>query len=98
MGQPVPRLIQRRFRKEPIISMVMTVGLMNALLGSLQGQALLAVLGVLVVGGTLSWRTWYRYRRRAPMSDRPSMRYLPDRTSRPQMPVMGLSAKRQSPR
>ncbi|MGD1906762.1 MAG: hypothetical protein ACFB0C_12305 [Leptolyngbyaceae cyanobacterium] len=97
MGHPAPRFIQRSFRKEPVISMVVTVGLVNALLGSLQGQALLAVLGVLVVGGSLSWRTWHRYRRPAPMAER-SMRYLPDQSSRPQMPIVGLSSKRQSSR
>jgi hypothetical protein len=98
MGHPAPRLIQRRFRKEPVISTVMTVGLVNALLGTLQGQALLAVVGVMVVGGTLSWRTWYRYRRPASRPERSSVRYLPDQSSRPQMPVMGLSSKRQSSR
>ncbi|MDA0265522.1 MAG: hypothetical protein O2890_01510 [Cyanobacteria bacterium] len=98
MGHSASRFIQRRFRKEPIISAVVTVGLMNGLLGTLQGQALLAVLGLIVVGGTLSWRTWYWYRRSTPVGDRPAMRYLPDQTSRPQMPVMGLSSKRQSSR
>lgn len=98
MGHPASRLIQRRFRKEPVISTIVTVGLVNTLLGTLQGQALLAVVAVMVVGGTLSWRTWYRYLRPASMPERPSVRYLPDQASRPQMPMMGISSKRQSPR
>jgi hypothetical protein len=97
MGHPVSRSIQRRFRKEPVIAMVVTVAVVNALLGTLQGQALLAVVGVVVAGGTLSWRTWDRYRRPAPIPNQPP-RYLPDQASRPQMPVMGLSSKRQSSR
>jgi len=96
MGYPASRFIQRSFRKEPVISMVVTIGLVNALLGSLQGQALLAVLGVLVVGGSLSWRPWH-HRRPTPMAQR-SMRYLPDQSSRPPMPIVGLSSKRQSSR
>ena len=89
--------IKRLFRREPIISTVVTAGTVNILLGMAEGQALLAFLGVLVVSGTLAGRGWQKYHRQPiDFADSSPVRYLPDQTSPPPMPIIGLSARRDS--
>jgi len=88
--------IKRLFRREPIISTVVTAGTVNILLGMLEGQALLAFIGVLVVSGTIALRGWQKFRRPVEFPEQPPTRYLPDQTTRPSVPMMGLSSRRGS--
>jgi len=90
--------IKRFFRKDPVVSTVVTAGTVNVLLGMIEGQALLAFLGIVVVTGTIATRGWQKIRR--PVTDfpeRPPIRYLPDHSSRPSVPMMGLSSRRDTP-
>lgn len=86
--------IKRAFRKHPVVSTVATAGSVNVLLGVLEGQALLAFLGVLVVSGTLSLWGWQRYRRLPEYSDHSPIRYLPEQTAQIPMSVLGRSPQR----
>lgn len=86
--------IKRLFRKEPVVSTVVIAGTVNILLGMLEGQALLAFLGILVVSGTISIRGWHHYIRPTDLPERSPIRYLPDQSSRPAMPIIGLDQKR----
>jgi len=89
--------IKRLFRREPIVSTVVTAGTVNILLGMAEGQALLAFLGVLVVSGTLAGRGWQKYHRQPiGFSDSSPVRYLPEQTSQSPMPIIGLSSRRDS--
>lgn len=89
--------IKRLFRREPVISTVVTAGTVNILLGMAEGQALLAFLGVLVVSGTLAGRGWQKYHRQPlDFADSVPVHYLPDQTSQSAMPMMGLSSRRDS--
>lgn len=71
---------------------------MNVFLGMLEGQAMLAFLGVLVVSGVVVFKGWQRYRR-PPMDyqERSPVRYLPEQSSRPAVPMLGLSPRRNVP-
>jgi uncharacterized membrane protein len=89
--------IKRLFRKEPVVSTVVTAGSVNILLGMFEGQALLAFVGVVVVSGTIALRGWHTYRRPVDFPEQLPMRSLPDQTSRPSMPMMGLSDDRRGP-
>lgn len=83
--------IKRLFRKEPVVSTVVTAGTVNILLGVLEGQAMLAFIGILVVSGTIATRGWQKYRRpTVEFPERTPIRYLPEQTARPAMPVIGL--------
>jgi len=95
----LPVLIKRLFRKQPVVSTVVTVGTVNILLGMVEGQAMLAFLGVLAVTGTIALRGWQKYRRPLEMDfpERSPTRYLPEQTARPAMPVLGLSSRRNPP-
>lgn len=90
--------IKRLFRREPVVSTVVTAGTVNILLGMAEGQALLAFLGVLVVSGTIALRGWQRIGRSVDFPEPPPVRYLPDQSSRPAMPMMGLSSRRDTDR
>ncbi|MBE7384183.1 MAG: hypothetical protein F6J95_022525 [Leptolyngbya sp. SIO1E4] len=70
---------------------------MNIFLGMLEGQAMLAFLGVLVVSGTIALRGWQKYRRPVEFPEQSPIRYLPDQTSRPVMPIIELSSRRETP-
>ena len=85
--------IKRLFRREPVISTIVTAGTVNILLGMLEGQALLAFIGVLVVSGTLAWRGWQKFRRPVEFPEQSPIRYLPEQTTRPPMPIIGLSSR-----
>ncbi len=79
-----------------MVSTVVTAGTVNIALGTLEGQALLAFLGVLVVSGAISHRGWQRYRLPVTMPERPPLRYLPESPSRPPLPDLG-AVRRQPP-
>jgi hypothetical protein len=86
--------IKRLFRREPVTSTIVTAGTVNILLGMAEGQALLAFLGVLVVSGTIAARGWQKVGRSVDFSESPPVRYLPEHSSRPAMPMVGLSSRR----
>lgn len=89
-----PVYLKRLFRREPIISTVVTAGTVDILLGMFEGQALLAFVGVLVVSGTIALRGWQKSRRPVELPEQTPIRYLPDQTARPSVPMMGLSSRR----
>lgn len=88
--------IKYLFRREPVVSTVVTAGTVNIFLGMLEGQALLAFLGVLVVSGTLAARGWQKFQRPVEWPEQAPIRYLPDQTNQSAMPIMGLSERRDS--
>ena len=86
--------IKRLFRREPVVSTVVTAGTVNILLGMAEGQALLAFLGVLVVSGTLANRGWQKYYRQPlDFAENGSIRYLPEQTAQSPLPLMELSSR-----
>jgi hypothetical protein len=88
--------INRLFRKDPLITTVATAAAMNVLIGALEGQALLAFLGVVVVSGAIAIRGWQTLRRSPPrdFAEPSPQRYLPEQTSRPAVPTVELSSRR----
>lgn len=89
--------IKRLFRREPVVSTVVTAGGVNVILGTLEGQALLAFLGVLAVSGTIALRSWQQAHHRPIEFPEPlPLRYLPEQSTRPVVPMMGLEPRRPS--
>ncbi|MEM9119554.1 MAG: hypothetical protein AAGD09_16985 [Cyanobacteria bacterium P01_F01_bin.56] len=87
--------IKRLFRREPVVSTIVTAGTVNILLGMAEGQALLAFFGVLVVSGTLANRGWQKYYRQPlDFAENGSLRYLPEQTSQSPLPLVELSSQR----
>lgn len=90
--------IKYLFRKEPVVSTVVTAGAVNVLLGMYEGQALLAFLGVLVVSGSLTLWGWQKFRRPVDLPERAPIRYLPDRNSQSPMSDIRPSSPRRGDR
>ncbi len=84
------------YRKEPISSFILTVGAVDAAIGGIGNRSSLLALGLGAVAVALVLRGWLLQRHPARFADRPPVRYLPSRTSRPQIPSLDLS-QRQPP-
>lgn len=93
------RAIKSAYRREPIFSMVVTIGLVDALIGGVHGQVPLLALGLMGVGSAIAFR-WLTRRRQSPsaVTPAPPIRYLPSQSSRPQMPMLGISHRQPPPR
>jgi hypothetical protein len=97
-----PQMLRLAYRKHPVISFAVTMGLMNAVIGTLSDRSLLATLGISTVGMALALRWWQLQKtlvarpRRAARSNRTPMRYLPPARSGAQLP--DLQASRQKAR
>lgn len=90
--------VKRSFRKNPVTSTVVTAASLNVLIGVLEGQALLAFFGMLVVSSAIASKGWQNYRRRP--IDYPGaapIKYLPEQSARPAMPPLGLSSRQAPP-
>jgi hypothetical protein len=88
------RFFRTVYRKEPISSFVLTVGLVDAVIGGVGGQGSLLLLGLTTVGIAVTLRGLLMRQRPVNLVDQPApMRYLPARSSRPSLPLLGLTEK-----
>jgi protein-S-isoprenylcysteine O-methyltransferase Ste14 len=97
-----PQMLRLAYRKQPVISFAVTMGLVNAVIGTLSDRSVLATLGISTVGIALALRWWQLQKapvarpRPTERSNRAPMRYLPPARSGAQLP--GLQASRQKAR
>ena len=91
------RLLKQAYRRQPLISFVVTVGFVDVLLGGLEGSGSLLVFGLGLVGAALAVR-WRRNPPKQPSDfSQTPVHYLPDHTSRPPLPMLGLSSRKDPP-
>ena len=92
------RLLKKAYRRHPLISFVATAGAVDVLLGGLEGRAALLVFGLVAVSAAIALH-WRRIQR-TQVGDvsQPPVHYLPEHTSRPQLPMLGLSRNNPPPR
>lgn len=74
----------------------MTAGAVDLLLGGLQGRASLMLFGAGVTGVAIALQWWRNQQRPSdsPTRQPPPQRYLSAQSSRPPVPMMGLSSRR----
>ncbi|NJL85666.1 MAG: hypothetical protein HC886_06315 [Leptolyngbyaceae cyanobacterium SM1_1_3] len=97
MSYSLSRLLKLAYRREPIVSCVFTVGLVDALLGGLESSGSLLIFGLAASGSALAFHWWRSQRQPSLFAERPPVRYLPDRSDRPPLPMLGLSHKQPPP-
>src|SRR5512146_427115 len=92
----LPRILKSTYRREPLFSILMTIGAVDAALGGLAGQGSLLVfgLGTVAVATTLRW--WLVSRSRSLPPDPVPQLLLPPHPSQPHLPM--LSMRKQRPR
>jgi hypothetical protein len=87
-----PRFLKSAYRKEPISSFILTVGAVDAVIGGVDSRWSLLVLGVAMAGAAIALRWWIAHRNRVDLPMGAPIHYLPERSSRPSLPM--LSARK----
>ncbi len=83
------------YRKEPISSFILTVGTVDAVIGGVDGQWSLMGLGCAVVALAIAlrWRLASFRQTESIMEPRSPIRYLPEQSSRPSLPMLMTKKK-----
>ncbi|AFZ60151.1 hypothetical protein H6G54_08750 [Anabaena cylindrica FACHB-243] len=94
MNAVLPRFLKSAYRKEPIISALITMGVVDALIGGLDDSWSLFAFGLGTTGIALAFKLW-RMQQRPPLPDEPVVQhYLPSNSSSPPLPIMTVSKKK----
>ncbi|KAF3888324.1 MULTISPECIES: hypothetical protein [Nostocales] len=89
-----PRFVKSAYRREPIISVLITMGILDAVIGGFNDSWSLFVIGLGTAGATLAYRLW-RVQQRPPLPEEPVVQhYLPDRSSSSALPMLTVSKKK----
>jgi hypothetical protein len=95
----LPRFITRAYRKEPISAFILTIGVVNALIGGFGERWSLLTLGLLVGTSAIALRWWQSYQYRPVSQRKTTTRYLTGSDTPSPRPLPPLSKmQRPSPR
>lgn len=95
MNFVLPRFLKSAYRKEPIISVLITMGLVDALIGGLDDSWSLFAVGLGTAGITLAFRFWRSSQQHHPVPEEPVIQhYLPSRSSSPTLPMLSVQKKK----
>ena len=93
MNAVLPRFLKSAYRKEPLPSFLITVGVVDALIGGFDERWSLLSFGLGTVGVAIALR-WWLIQQRHPEPPQPvAQRYLPPSSSRPPLPALKASKK-----
>ncbi len=94
MNAVLPRFLKSAYRKEPLVSALMTMGIIEALIGGFDDSWSLFAFGLGTAGITLAWR-WWRIQQSRPLEEEPVVQhYLPSRSSSSALPMLTVSKKK----
>jgi hypothetical protein len=94
MSAVIPRFLKSAYRREPVVSVLMTMGMVDALIGGLDDSWSLFAFGLLTAGGTVAWR-WWRFQQHRPLPEEPiAQHYLPSHSSSSALPMLSISKKK----
>lgn len=91
------RFVKSAYRKEPISSFIIIVGIVDALIGGFGERWSLLSFGLLMVVIAAALRWWQTQRKETELAESRVMPILPPSSSRPPLPMLS-STKRQPPR
>jgi hypothetical protein len=94
MNAVLPRFLKSTYRKEPLISVLMTMGAMDALIGGLNDSWSLFAFGLGTAGIALGFKLWRIQQRRPVPEETVVQHYLPSRSSSPPLPMLSVSKKK----
>ncbi|MDZ7959382.1 MAG: hypothetical protein RMY34_16105 [Aulosira sp. DedQUE10] len=94
MNVVLPRFLKSSYRKEPLISVLITMGVVDALIGGLDDSWSLFTFGLGIAGISLVWKLW-RIQQSRPLPEEPLVQhYLPSRSSSPTLPMLTVTKKK----
>jgi hypothetical protein len=99
MNVALPRLLKSAYRKDPIVSALITVGIIDAFIGGFDDSWSLFTFGLGTAGLTLAWRFWKIQQNRPLAKDekqeKPTTQlYLPSRSSSSALPMLSIQKKK----
>lgn len=93
MNAALPKFLKSAYRREPLPSFLITIGVVDAVLGGFGDRWSLLIFGLGTVGVAMALRWWLLQQRRPEPSQPVVQRYLPGRSSRPTLPMLSISKK-----
>lgn len=94
MNAVLPRFLKSAYRREPIISALVTIGIVDALIGGLDDSWSLFAFGLGTAGVALALKLW-RMQQRPPIPEEPVVQhYLPPQPSNSPLPIIPVSKKK----
>ncbi|MBC6434297.1 hypothetical protein FM036_28320 [Nostoc sp. HG1] len=94
MNAVLPRFLKSTYRKEPLISVLITMGAIDALIGGLNDSWSLFAFGLGTTGIALAFKLW-RFQQRRSLPEEPVVQhYLPSRSSSAPLPMLSISKKK----
>jgi hypothetical protein len=94
MNAVLPRFLKSAYRKDPLISVLITMGVVDALIGGLDDSWSLFAVGLGTAGIALAFKLW-RVQQRRPIPDEPVVQhYLPSRSSSTTLPMLTVTKKK----
>ncbi|WP_375340335.1 hypothetical protein [Okeania sp.] len=87
------RIMKTAYRKEPVVSFIVTVGAVDAVIGGVGGSWSLFSLGMGTVGMAIVFRFWLLKGSNFEQTNSVPEYYLPPNSSRPQLPILNRNKK-----
>lgn len=82
-----PRALKSAYRREPISGFILTLGLVDTVIGGVSSQWLLLAVGLGIVSVAIALR-WWKMQQVRPEISRAPIYSLPDRSSTQSLPVL----------
>lgn len=95
MNAVLPRVLKSAYRKEPLISIFMTIGIVDAFIGGLDDSWSLFAFGLGALGVALTFKLW-RMQQRPSVPEEPQAQgyYLPAQSSSSSLPMLSITKKK----
>ena len=93
MNHALPRFLKSAYRKEPLPSFLITIGVVDAVIGGFDDRWSLFTFGLGSIGVAIAIRWWLMQQRPEP-SPRAAQNYLPSSSSRPVLPMLTAARKK----
>jgi len=90
----MPRFLTRLYRKEPLSSFLLTVGLVDAIIGSMGGKWGLFSLSAVILLIGIGVRWWHLQTPDQTLTEKPPRRYLPPSSSSQPLPMLSHEKQR----
>lgn len=95
MNAALPRFLKSAYRREPLPAFLITIGLVNAVIGGFGDRWSLFAIGLGTVGVAIALRWWIVSQKRQPEAPQPvAQHYLPYHSSNSELPPLTVSKQR----
>jgi hypothetical protein len=96
MNAIFPTVLKRLYRKEPISSFILIVGVVDAVIGGMNELSTLMMLGLLTSGVAIGYRWWCIQQSESESERKVKQLYLPSQSS-DRTPLPNLDSRRRPP-